>query len=67
MRFKKLTPKRWIYDLETDLYLCPYCGIPVAAPDDDPVLLPDFCPVCCRPVADCTAPVSPLPRTFEAR
>ena len=67
MRHSKLAPKRWIYDLETDLYLCPYCGIPVAAPDDDPVLLPDYCPICCLPLTDYTAPVSLLRRTSEAR
>ena len=56
MSYAKLSPKRWIYDLETDLYICPCCGIPVAAPDDDPVLLPDYCPVCFLPLSDFHCP-----------
>ena len=54
VKYRKLTPRRWVYDISSDKYLCPYCSVPVVPPDEDPGLLPDFCPVCCLPVSDLT-------------
>lgn len=66
MKYSRITPRKWIYDIESGLYICPYCDTPVAAPDDDPVLLPDYCPVCCFPLTDFTSPVSLFHRTSGA-
>lgn len=63
----KINPSFWIYDMETDLYICPCCGIPVAAPEDDPQQLPDTCPICCHPLTRRTSPIVALFRTFGAQ
>ena len=29
VKYRKLTPRRWVYDVGSDKYLCPYCSFAV--------------------------------------